>query len=125
MDSEPCRPSRPGGIRGIGGPGRAGTAAAEERLLGWTGGEGEEGGVQTVTGDVERGEEGGREHEPETRAEAGRAELVAVRPLFDSGCWRSGIGERDGSGRRRERGRDVGLGRGEEAGPAGRGGKDG
>lgn len=46
-------------------------------------------------------------------------------PLFDSGCWGSGIGERDWSGRRRECGRDAGLGRGEEAGPVGHGGEDG
>lgn len=50
-----------------------------------------------------------REGEPVTRAEAGRA---GPGPPF--GCWGSGIG-----------GRDVGLVRGEEAAPAGRGGEGG
>lgn len=105
---EPCRPSPPGGIRGTGGPGRAGTAAAEGRLLGWTGDEGEE--VQTVAGGDESVEEGvtaGRELE--TRGEDGRAEPEGAGPLFESGTG----------------GRDVGLERGEEAGPAGRGGEGG
>lgn len=125
MESVPRCPSPPGGTLGTLGPGRAGTVAAEEQLLGWTGGEGEEGGVQRVSVHDERGEEGvtaGREHERESQAAAGWEE---VGPLFDSGCWRSGRGETDRSGRPRERGRDVEPGRGEETGPAGHGGEDG
>lgn len=120
MESVTRCPSPPGGTPGTQGPGRAGTAAAEEQLLGWTGGEGD---IQMVSVDDERGEEGvtaGREHEPESRAEAGWG---GAGPLFDSGG--SGSGESDRLGRQRERGRDVGLGRGEEAGPAGHGGEDG
>lgn len=122
MESVPRCPSPPGGTLGTGGPGRAGTAAAEEQLLGWTGGEGERD-VQMESVDDERGEEGvtaGREPEQESRAEAG---WEGAGPLFDSGG--SGSGESDRSGRQREKGRDVGLGRGEEAGPAGHGGEDG
>lgn len=129
MELEPPRPSPPGGSPGTGGPGRAGTAAAEGRLLGWTEGEEEEEvDVQRVRGDDEKGEEGGsagRGHEEESPAEPGSAGWGRVGPPSDSGCQGSGIGEVVGSERRRERGRDGGLGRGEEAEPAGRGREDG
>lgn len=118
-ESEQCRPSPPGGTQGTGGPGRSGTAAAEVQLLGLTGGEV---GVQTVVGHEEQGEErvtAGREDEPESRPGAEPAGWEGAGPLFDSGCWR------DESGKKRGRGRDVGLERGEEAGPGGRGGEDG
>ena len=103
MESEPLLPSPPAGTRGTGGPGRAGTAAAEELLLGWAEGEEE---VQTVSGDDEEVEEG------ETAGEG-------ARPRLDSGC--SGTGGRE-EGRWRERGRDVGPGRDEEAGDGGQAG---
>lgn len=113
VEAEPLLPSPPVGTRGTGGPGRAGTAAAEELLLGWTEGEEE---VQTVRGgdeEVEEGETAGEEDEAESPAEAG---WEGARPRFDSGC--SGSGGRE-EGRWRERGRDVGPGRDEEAGEGG------
>lgn len=105
-------PSLPGENRGTGGPGRAETIAEEEQLLGWAGGED----AQSVTGGDEGGEEGVTAGWGELRTQAEAAELEL---LFYPGCrgWDSLS--------RRERGRDVGPGRGEEAGPAGWGGEAG
>lgn len=118
MESVPRCPSPPEGTLDTRDPDRAGTAAAEEQLLGWTGGEGEEGDAAKVSVHDERCEgsvTAGREHGLESQVAAGSGD---VWPPFDFGCWKS-----DKSGRLKQRGRDVGPGRGEEAGPAG--GEDG
>lgn len=112
MELAPCCHSQSGGSRGTEGRERAGTAAAEERFLAWTGGEG---GVLSITG-VEEVVTAGTLDESGTRPEVGL--------LLYSGCWGFGIGERDGSGRQRARGRDVGLGRGGEAAQRQRLGQD-
>lgn len=101
MAFEPRCHSQSGGSRGTEGRGRTGTAAAEKRFLEWTGG------VLSVPG-VEEVVTAGTEEEPGTQSEMGL--------LLYFGCWGFGIGQRDGLGRHRARGRDVGHGRGEEAG---------
>lgn len=122
MELVPSCHSLPEESQGTRGHGRAGTVAAEERLLGWS--EGEERGVPSVPA----GEEGvtaGTEDELGARAEAeaAAAELQGVGLLVYPGCWGLGTGERNGWERQRVKGRDVGLGRGEEAGPADCGGE--
>lgn len=67
----------------------------------------------------ERGEAAAeRHHELETLAASG---WKGVMPLTDCWCWRSGNGEGDMYGRQTEKGKDVGLEKGEEVVPAGHG----
>lgn len=113
MELVPRCHSQSGGSQGTKGRERVGTAAAEERFLGWPGGQGGEGCVPSVTG----GEEvvtAVTEDEQGTLPEA--AELQGVGLQLYPGCLGFGIGQRDGSGGQRARGRGVGLGRDEEAG---------
>lgn len=106
MESQLSRLSLPGGIQDKGGPGRAGTSAAGGRVRG--GAEEEE---QYEGGEV--GMASRRQVEFETRVQTG---AVAVGLRFESGeqWWRQ-----------REKGRDVGLGRGEEPGRGGGEGRPG
>lgn len=105
LESQLSRLSLPGGIRDKGGPGRAGTSAAGGRVRGGAEEEQYEGG--------EVGIASRRQVELETQVQTG-AVVVGLR--FGSGeqWWRQ-----------REKGRDVGPGKGEEPGRGGGEGRPG